>query len=191
MIINLNLKALTDKISDRDFAQICADNRDTRLEKNAFGQLIIMPPTGSESGRKNTDLLVQVAIWNRQFKLGHVFDSSTGFTLSNGAVRSPDVSWIERSRWDGLTPEQQKGFAAIAPDFAIELMSPTDNLSEAQRKMTEYMSCGVKLGWLINPDDRSVEIYRPDQDVFVWKNPVLLSGEDLMPGLVVTLTEIF
>lgn len=191
MVINLNLRALTDKISDRDFAQICADNRDTRLEKNALGQLIIMPPTGTITGGKNTDLIYQVESWNRQAKLGKVFDSSTGFTLFNGAIRSPDVSWIERSRWDSLTPQQQKGFASIAPDFVIELMSPTDNLIEAQQKMSEYLECGVKLGWLINPDAREVEVYEQGDPHYILQNVSFVYGGELLPGLVVDLAEIW
>lgn len=191
MTINLNLKALTDKISDRDFAQICADNHDTRLEMTKEGQLIIMPPTGSITGGKNSDLLGQVWYWNRQAKLGKVFDSSTGFTLSNGAIRSPDVSWIERSRWNSLTPQQQKGFASIAPDFAIELMSPTDVLKETQQKMSEYLDCGVKLGWLINPDAREVEVYELEQPRYVLQNVRYMYGGELLPGLAVDLAEIW
>lgn len=198
----IKISAFTDKISDRDFEQLCADNPESKFETTKEGKLIVMSPTGSESGRRNSDLLIQVGIWNRQTRLGEIFDSSTGFKLANGATRSPDVSWIERSRWNNLTKEQQRKFAPIAPDFVIELMSPTDDLIELQQKMSEYISCGVKLGWLINPDDKSVEIYRlgatrfgsedsAAKDREVLDNVGYLSGETLMPGLIVDLAEIF
>jgi Uma2 family endonuclease len=187
----IKISVFTDQISDRDFEQLCADNPESRFETTKEGKLIVMSPTGSESGRRNSDLLIQVGIWNRQTRLGEIFDSSTGFKLANGATRSPDVSWIERSRWNNLTKEQQRRFAPIAPDFVIELMSPTDDLIELQQKMSEYISCGVKLGWLINPDDKSVEIYRIGKDREVLHNVGCLLGENLMPGLIVDLTEIF
>ncbi|MFM2314642.1 MAG: hypothetical protein RLZZ04_3918 [Cyanobacteriota bacterium] len=202
----IKISAFTDQISDRNFEQLCADNPESKFETTKEGKLIVMSPTGSESGRRNSDLLIQVGIWNRQTRLGEIFDSSTGFKLANGAIRSPDVSWIERSRWNNLTKEQQKRFAPIAPDFVIELMSPTDDLIELQQKMSEYISCGVKLGWLINPDDKSVEIYRlennrearfgcedsyPKSAAEVLHNVGCLEGENLMPGLMVDLTEIF
>jgi Uma2 family endonuclease len=191
MPITINLKTFADKISDQDFERICADNPETKFETTKEGMLIVMSPTGSESGRKNSSLLIQVGIWNRQTLLGEVFDSSTGFKLSNGATRSPDLSWIELSRWNSLTKEQQRRFAPIDPDLVVELMSPTDDLDELRQKMSEYMSCGVKLGWLINPDEKQVEIYRQGQDKQVLSNPTSLSGEDFLPGLTVDLSEIF
>lgn len=191
MIETINISALADSISDRQFEQLCAQNQDTKFELTSQGELIIMSPTGSESGRQNADLLTQISIWNRQSKLGVVFDSSTGFTLPNGAKRSPDVSWIEISRWNELTKQQKRGFAPIAPDFALELLSPNDRLQDTQKKMQEYSSCGVKLGWLIYPDQARVEIYRLGKEVEILDSPAHLSGEDLMPGLVVELDEIF
>jgi Uma2 family endonuclease len=191
MSITINLKTFTDKISDHDFEKLCANNPEVKFETTKEGKLIVMSPTGSESGRKNGRLFGQVWNWNEQTQLGIVFDSSTGFKLSNGATRSPDVSWIELSRWNSLTAKQQRGFAPIDPDFVIELMSPTDDLDELQQKMTEYMSCGVQLGWLINPDDKKVEIYRVGQNKEVLNNPQSLSGEKLMPNLIVNLSEIF
>jgi Uma2 family endonuclease len=150
-----------------------------------------MSPTGSESGRQNGDLFGQIWYWNRQTKLGIVFDSSTGFTLPNDAKRSPDVSWIKKSRWDELTTKQKRKFAPLAPDFVIELLSPNDRLSDVQSKMTEYQACGVKLGWLIYPDEKRVEIYRVGRETEVLLEPKNLSGEDLMPKLTVDLQEIF
>lgn len=191
MTYTLNLNAFTDSISDRALEQFCRENPDLRFETDKQGKLIVMPPTGSLTGKRNGDLFGQVWSWNHQTKLGVVFDSSTGFRMFDGAVRSPDVSWIENSRWNSLSDKQKRGFAPIDPDFVIELLSPTDNLAETQQKMLEYMDCGVKLGWLINPDAKEVEVYRNGKDKEVLTNPGCLSGEDILSGLTVDLTEIF
>ena len=187
----INLKPIIKRISDKDLANLSASNPELKLETDAAGNLIVMSPTGSESGKFNMSLASQVWNWNNKTKLGVVFDSSTGFKLSNGAVRSPDVSWIALSRWNSLSDKQKRGFAPIDPDFVIELLSPTDDLLTAQRKMAEYMSCGVKLGWLINPDEQEVEIYRQSQPKEVLKNPSSLSGEAVLPEFTIDLTEIF
>lgn len=123
--------------------------------------------------------------------MGKVFDSSTGFKLSNGAVRSLDLSWIAIYRWNSLSDKQKRSFAPIAPDFVIELMSPTDNLPEIQQKMNEYLDCGVRLGWLINPDAKQVAIYRCDREPETISNPTSLSGESVLPNLTVDVSEIF
>lgn len=200
MTYTIDVKALTDSISDRALQQLCRENPDLRFETDKEGKLIIMSPTGSQSGKLNGDLFGQVWSWNRRTKLGVVFDSSTGFKLSNGATRSrqsrgtsrsPDVSWIALKRWNSLSDKQQRGFAPIDPDFALELLSPTDKLLDTQQKMNEYLECGVKLGWLINPDEKQVEIYRLGKDKQVIENPNNLSGEDILPGLTVELAEIF
>lgn len=192
MNVAINLKAFTDRISDRDFEQLCADNPEAKFETTKEGKLIVMSPTGSQSGKFNMSLAFQVELWNRKAgKPGVVFDSSTGFKLSNGATRSPDVSWIELSRWNSLTARQQRGFAPINPDFVIELMSPTDELLELQHKMSEYIDCGVRLGWLINPDERQVEIYRAGQDKEVLDNPKTLSGETVLVNFDLDLIDIF
>lgn len=190
-MVTVSLKGLTEKITDEILEQLCTDNPEARFETNAAGQLIIMSPTGSLTGDRNLELAFQVKLWNKKTKLGKVFDSSTGFKLSNGAVRSPDVSWIELSRWNSLTEKEQRGFAPIDPDFVIELMSPTDELTTLQDKMIEYINCGVKLTWLINPDEKKVEIYRNGQDKQILNNPQSLSGESILPNLIVDLTEIF
>jgi Uma2 family endonuclease len=187
----INITALANPMSDSQFEQLCAQNQETKFELTSQGELIVMSPTGSESGRQNSDLLGQIWYWNRQSNLGVVFDSSTGFTLPNNAKRSPDVSWIEISRWQELTSKQRRGFAPIAPDFVLELLSPNDRLQDAQQKMAEYLACGVKLGWLIYPDEPRVEIYRWGKDVEVLRDAQSLSGEDLLPGLVVELNEVF
>ena len=179
------------EINDEQFYQLCIHNSDTKFERNADGEIIIMPPTGGETGKRNSDLIAQLAIWNRQTNLGEVFDSSTGYTLPNRANRSPDVSWIEKSRWDSLTPKQKEKFIPLAPDFALELMSPTDYLINTQAKMKEYLDNGVKLGWLINPEAKQVEVYRLGQDVELLDSPQAISGEDILPGFTLDLTNIF
>jgi len=187
----INITALANPMSELQFEQLCAQNQETKFELTSQGELIVMSPTGSESGRQNGDLFGQIWYWNRQTKLGVVFDSSTGFTLPNNAKRSPDVSWIEISRWQELTSKQRRGFAPIAPDFVLELLSPNDRLQDTQQKMAEYLACGVKLGWLIDPDEQRVEIYRWGKDAEVLLDAQSLSGEDLLPGLVVKLGEVF
>ncbi len=190
-VYTIDLKPVVDRISDSDFEHLCASNPELKLETDASGNLIVMSPTGSESGKRNLSLAFQIELWNRQSQLGITFDSSTGFKLSNGAVRSPDVSWIEITRWDSLTAKQKRGFAPIDPDFVIELMSPTDDLLVTQQKMTEYMNCDIKLGWLINPDEKQVEIYRQGQNKEILNNPSSLSGETVLPNLIVDLSNIF
>jgi Uma2 family endonuclease len=178
-------------LTEEQFYQLCINNPDTKFERNADGEIIIMSPTGGETGKRNTDLVGQFWLWNRQTKLGEVFDSSTGYTLPNGANRSPDVSWIKKERWHKLTKEQKQKFIPIAPDFVLELMSPSDILQQTQAKMREYQDNGVKLGWLINPETRQVEIYRQEQDVDLLDSPNVLSGEYILPGFVLDLTNIW
>ena len=189
--LTLNFSSLIGKVSDEELELLSRDNPDARIEINSHGYLIFMSPTGGETGYRNLRLAFQVELWNKRTKLGKVFDSSTGFRLSNDAIRSPDVSWIPNVKWNALSKEQRRKYLPIDPNFVIELMSPTDVLSETQRKMEEYISCGVKLGWLINPDERKVEIYRQGQDTEILDNPETLRGEDVMSGLVVNLEEIF
>lgn len=189
-MVAINFKAIVPSITDLELERLSADNPETKFETNSEGHLIAMSPTGSESGRKNGKLFFQVELWNVQSNLGVTFDSSTGFKLSNGAVRSPDVTWIAIERWNELTSKQQSKFAPIDPDFVIELLSPSDDLTQLQSKMLEYLDSGVKLGWLINPEDKQVEIYRNGGDKEVLNNPQSLSGEDILPNLVVDLSEI-
>jgi Uma2 family endonuclease len=181
---------LTIELTDEQFFQLCQNNRDLRFERTASGELIIMPPTGSDTGRRNVKITTQLEIWSSQNNLGIVFDSSSGFKLPNGADRSPDASWVRRERWDALTPEQQERFAPLCPDFVVELRSPSDSLEKVRSKMREYMDNGARLGWLINPKNQQVEIYRPNQDVEILQSPATLSGEDLLPGFVLDLKPI-
>ena len=186
-----NLKLSTEPITDEYFNQLCSLNPELKLETNNEGELIIMSPTGSETGRRNLDLEGQFWYWNKQYKLGVVFDSSTGFTLPSGAKRSPDVSWIAIDRWNNLTSEEKKGFAPIAPDFVLELMSLNDDLLNLQNKMAEYMSNGVRLGWLINPEDKQVEVYYLGKAKEVLDHPNTLVNDDVLPGLVIELETIW
>ncbi len=177
-------------LTDKQFFQLCQNNHDYQFERTASGQLIIMAPTGSETSIRNADLTSQLRVWNRKTKLGVVFDSSGGFTLPNGADRSPDASWVTKERWDALTAEQKEGFAPLCPDLVVELRSRTDSLKKLQEKMQEYIDNGAKLGWLIDRKNRRVEIYRPDREVEIIQNPATLSGEDILPGFVLDLAEI-
>jgi Uma2 family endonuclease len=183
----LNLKPLAKKITVEHFEQLCQLNPELKLETNYQGELIIMSPTGYETGMNNADLLIQLGIWNRQYKLGIVCDSSTGFILPNGAIRSPDVSWIAQARVAQFSKEEKAKFLPLTPDFVLELMSPSDQLKTTQAKMSEYRDNGVKLGWLINPQQQQVEIYRPAKPVEVVNKPSFLSGEDILPNLVIEL----
>ena len=181
---------LSINLTDEQFFQLCQHNRDYQFERTASGELIIMPPTGSETSKRNMDLSYQLRAWSRQNNLGVAFDSSGGFRLPNGADRSPDASWVKKERWDALTPEQKDSFAPLCPDFVVELRSRTDSLKKLQEKMQEYIDNGAKLGWLIDRKNRRVEIYRPGQDVEIIENPATLSGEDVLPGFVLNLEEI-
>ncbi len=177
---NVNLR-----VNRQEFEQLCQDNPDLRLELTAIGELIVMAPAGYESSEKNLDLATDVNIWNRQTKLGRAVDSSGGFTLPSGAVRSPDVTWIETSKLANVPPGVK--FPQVIPDFVIELRSETDRLPKLREKMEEYLAAGVRLGWLIDPQTNQVEIYRLGRDVEVIDAPVSLSGEDVLCGFVLDL----
>ena len=179
------------KFTDDEFVQIVAANKDLRLELSSQGELMVMSPTGGETGDRNLELGGQVWFWNRKNGLGKAFDSSTGFKLPNGAIRSPDVSWIKIERWNALTPEQIKKFLPLCPDFVIELVSESDDLVDTQVKMREYIANGLRLGWLINPKNQQVEIYRQNQEVEILQSPISLSGEDVLPGFILDLQPIF
>ncbi|MFH7029783.1 MAG: Uma2 family endonuclease [Heteroscytonema crispum UTEX LB 1556] len=178
-------------LTDEQFFQLCQNNRDLRFERTATGELIIMPPTGSETGDRNADLTYQLRAWSRQNKLGKSFDSSTGFKLPNGAERSPDASWVKMERWNALSVAEKERFAPLCPDFVVELMSPSDSLEKTRAKMREYMHNGARLGWFINRQQQHVEIYRPNREVEILQSPQTLSGEDVLPGFVLDLAEIW
>jgi len=173
------------------FERLCAEYREMRLELTSTGELIVMPPAGSETGRRDFDLTYQLAAWSRQDGAGVGFASSAGFTLPNGAIRSPDAAWINREKWDRLTKQQKEKFAPICPDFVVEIRSPSDNLTQLYLKMFEYLENGVSLGWLIDPLKRQVYVYRPNQETVVLENPETVSGEPLLPGFKLNLTELW
>lgn len=182
---------LTLTLSHAQFIELASANRDLQLERTATGGLIVMSPTGSDAGYRNLDIEGQLWLWNRQTKLGKAFNSSTGFHLPNGADRSPDAAWVRQDRWDALTLEQQAGFAPLCPDFILKFRSKNDNLETLRAKMREYMENKARLGWLICRQNKKVEIYRPDRDVEVLDYPATLSGEDVLPGFILDLTEVW
>jgi Uma2 family endonuclease len=177
-------------VTSEQFDQLCIDNPDLRLELTKDGELIVMAPAGGESGERNLDLAIDVGIWNRQSNLGRTFDSSTGydFTALGGGKLSPDVSWIEKSRLEGV---EIVGFIPVVPDFVIELRSATDNLKPLQEKMQEYRRLGVRLGLLVNPKSKQIEVYRPGQEVVVLESPSLVDCGEVMPGFVLSMSRIW
>jgi Uma2 family endonuclease len=179
------------ELTEEKFFQLCQKNRDLRFERSAQGDITIMAPEGSDTGMRSIEISADLVFWNRRKKLGVAFGSSTGFILPNGAMRSPDASWILKERWEALTPEQQSKFAPICPDFVVELMSQSDSLSVTQAKMQEYQDNGARLGWLINRKDRQVEIYRIGQSVEIIQSPIALSGETVLPEFVLELASIW
>jgi len=187
--LTLKLKPIID-MTDDQFFELCQQNRDVQFERTSTGELIIMPPTGGETGRRNVGITSQLWLWNQTTKLGKVFDSSTGFKLPNKAERAPDASWIKLERWEALTLEERRKFLPLCPDFVVELRSFTDNLKPLQDKMQEYIDNGSQLGWLIDPKHKTVEIYRPNQPIQVLKSPAKISGENILPEFILDLTEI-
>lgn len=178
-------------MSDEQFFEFCRLNSEHQFERTAQGELVIMSPTGSESGNRNANLTVQVGIWAERDGTGLVFDSSTGFTLPNGAVRSPDLSWIRQSRWNAIAPEQRKRFAPICPDFVVELRSESDDLEMLEGKMQEYVENGASLGWLIDPLEKQVYVYQPNVSVQQLNTPATLSGDPTLPDFVLDLSKIW
>ena len=177
--------------SDEEFLEFCRRNPDARIERESNGEIIVMAPAFTETGGMNMSLSFFVASWARQDGTGRAFESSTGFTLPNRALRSPDASWVSFERWNGLSDEERAGFAKISPDFVVELRSTSDSLPKVRAKMDEYMENGSLLGWLIDPIERKVYIYHPKHGVEVLDDPAEISGEDVMPGFILKLTEIW
>jgi Uma2 family endonuclease len=169
-------------MDDEQFFTFCRENPDYRIERDARGEILIMPPTGAETGRRNTDLLTELNLWARRDGSGIVFDSSTGFRLPNGATRSPDAAWVARRRLAGLSAEEKERFLPLAPDFVVELASPTDDPEQLAEKMAEYQSCGVRLGWLLLPEVPQLHVYRPGTPAVVLPAPQHIDGGDVLPG---------
>ena len=188
--ITLRLKPAI-KMTDDEFFALCQLNRDLRLERNAEGDIKVMPPTGGETGNRNAEITGQLVIWTKQDGTGAAFDSSTGFKLPNGADRSPDAAWVQKSRLAVLTQEEKEKFLPLCPDFVIELLSPSDELEEVKAKMDEYIQNGARMGWLLEPRSRRVYVYRPGESVIMIENTGQISGEPELPGFVLNLREIW
>jgi Uma2 family endonuclease len=190
-LLPLRIDVRSINLGDDEFYRLCRDNRELRLELTAQGELLIMSPTGSETGRKNAKLNYRLVAWAVVDGTGECFDSSTGFTLPNGAKRSPDASWIRRERWEALSEEQREKFAPICPDFVVELRSPDDTLSALQEKMQEYIENGAELGLLLDPFDRAVYIYRPGEGVVHLEDPQSVDGDPVLRGFTLKLSDIW
>jgi Uma2 family endonuclease len=178
-------------LTDEQLYEFTQINRDLRIERNAQGELIIMPPTGGDTSQRNAEIIVQLGSWAKRNGEGVTFDSSSGFRLNNGAVRSPDAAWVRRSRLDALTTEERKKFIPLCPDFVVELRSATDSLSVLQEKMQEYLDNGAQLAWLIDPEQRRVYVYRPQEPVQELDKPKTVSGDPLLSGFELDLREIW
>ena len=187
--VKINVQAV--QLTDEQFMLLCRENPDLRLELTAQHELVIMPPTGAKTGWRNSKLTQRLANWAETDGTGLVFDSSTGFRLPNGAKRSPDGSWLRRARWEALPEAQQNGFAPLCPDFVVELRSQQDRLATLQEKMQEYLATGARLGWLIDPLEKRVHIYRPKQAVEIRDDPASLHGEAVLPGFVLEVRELW
>ena len=187
----LHFAPILDKISDEDFLVFCQANPDWRIERTGEGDLIIMPPTGGDTGKRNFNLIVEFGNWAKRDGTGVSFDSSTVFALPNGAKRSPDLAWVKLGRWQALTDDERRGFPPLCPDFVVELRSHTDSLRVLQEKMQEYIANGARLGWLIDPIEKKVYVYRPDTGVECLDNPASLSGEPLLAGFTLALDDIW
>jgi Uma2 family endonuclease len=178
-------------LSDDQLLALCAINRDLWIERNAKGELLLMPPAGSEAGEQEGRIAVRLGTWAERDGTGVFISSSGGFRLPNGAVRAADAAWVARSRWEAIPAEERKKFAPLVPDFVIELRSPSDRLGDLQGKMEEWIANGVRLGWLIDPGPRHVYVYRLGAPVERLENPAELSGDPLLPGFVLDLREIW
>ena len=179
------------RLTAAEFEQLCRDNPELRLELTSTGGLIVMPPAGSKTGQRNANLNRQVSVWAHKDDTGLAFDSSTGFTLPNRAIRSPDASWVRRNVWDALSEAEQERFAPLCPDFVIELRSSSDPLKALKQKMQEYLNNGTQLAWLIDPHDRSVYIYRRGKEVEVLTDAASISADPILPGFELQLAELW
>ena len=185
------ISAISARITPEQFFRLCSDNRDLQLELTARKEIVIMPPSGGETGARNLSIVTQLAGWAKRDGTGIAFDADTGFTLPNGAVRGPDAAWIPRQKWHRLSKDQREKFAPICPDFVIELRSPRDTVAELKEKMAEYIENGAQLGWLINRKRREVFVYRPSRPVERLQNPLSVSADPALSGFVLDLTEVW
>jgi Uma2 family endonuclease len=185
----LNLKPFI--VTDDEFVELTKANPELRFERLATGEVTIMPPTGSDAGVSSGGVFAQLWSWNNQNRSGYCFDSSTGFRLPDGAIRSPDAAWVPKERYEALAPALRRGFAPICPDFVVEVVSPSDDLETVQAKLREYILNGARLGWLIDPETRRVEIYQPGESVTVFDDPATMAGEPVLPGFILDLSRVF
>lgn len=187
----LHFQDVLEKINDEEFENFCRHNPDMRIELTKEGELLVMPPTGGKTGKRNFALIVEFGIWAENDGSGVSFDSSTVFRLPNGAKRSPDLAWIKNERWESLTNDEQEKFPPLCPDFVVELRSRTDSLSTLQDKMDEYIENGVKLGWLIDPHEQKVHIYQADAETEVLENPETVKANQLLDGFILNMEKIW
>jgi len=178
-------------MTDEQFYQFCVLNPELRIERTADKYILIMPPTNSDTGNRNAELVVDVGTWNRKTKSGKIFDSSTGFKLPNGAERSPDVAWIRNERWQAIPEEQKQRFAPVTPDFIVEIRTGDQNIAYLKDKMEEYMSCGCRLAWLIDPKNRKTWVYYENGDIQTLPFETPLNGGEVLPGFELRLADIF
>ncbi len=178
-------------MTDEQFFEFCQANRDVRIERSSQGEIIVMPPTGWETGNKNAEIIIQLGNWAKKDGHGKSADSSAGYKMPNGAIMSPDASWISNEKLEKISPDKRRKFLPLAPDFVIELRSESDSLSKLKEKMQEYIENGVSLGWLIDPTDKQIFFYRPNTKVEVLENPTEISGEPFLQGFTLNLKEIW
>jgi Uma2 family endonuclease len=178
-------------MTDEELMRFCAANEMVRVERDANGELILMSPTGTGTGRTNSELNLQLALWARETNSGATFDSNAGFTLPDGSMRSPDAAWIAWPRWNALTKEEQDGFAPICPEFVIELRSPSDSLSELQAKMRLWVANGAEVAWLVDPSRKTVEVYRPGREAEVLEGGSAVEGDGPVAGFVLELGRVW
>lgn len=179
------------KFTDDEFWEFCRQNDEMRIEMTKEGDVIIMPPTGANTGERNSEINFQLKLWAKKNKQGKTYDSSTGFKLSNGATVSPDASWVLKERIEKFTAKQREKFLPMCPDFVLELRSASDSLRDSQKKMAEYIENGARLGWLIDPKNKRVHVYRANGEIEILENPSKISGEDVLDGFELDLTEIW
>ena len=190
VVLSLKLRPVV-RLSDDEFFEFCRLNRDLRIERNAGGGIRIMPPTGGETSDRNAEITMQLRLWAKRDGTGVTFDSSGGFVLPNEAMLSPDASWVSRDRFAALTAEQRTKFPPLCPDFVIELRSPTDSLPALRSKMQEYIDNGARLGWLIDPREGQVHVYRPGSPVELLERPQSVSADPLLPGFTLQMADIW
>ena len=189
--IVLNFQDVLKKMNDDEFENFCHHNPDLQIELTKEGELVILPPTGGETGIRNFSLIGLFFNWVEKDRSGVAFDSSTVFKLPNGAKRSPDLSWVKNENWNKLSAEEKKKFPPLCPDFAVELRSPSDSLGNLKNKMTEYIENGASLGWLIDPLEKKVHVYRQNGETEILENPETISGENLLENFTLQMDKIW